>query len=270
MRFIWKKIIAPILLINNPEKNNLTSEQIIPKKCIHFGTGAIGGFYQLGVAKFISEHYDTDDYVFSGTSAGSWCATLLASGFRPADFDNVIYQVLYELKDKSNKEFWAYVIKTILDITKDITLKPKSDNLYIATAEISPLPKRKFISNFSTFQNATQACVVSSYIPFLLGKTPLVRYNDTFMCDGGILGDRDVPENTEPILKINPDFWGREIQNAYNWNYTFAIHLYNDGYQDSKKNKWVLDHSLIKDKSVPYIKEVYDTYDDGSPCCNNY
>jgi len=50
---------------------------------VAFSGGGIYFFWQLGVAKFLGEEYDTTRIAFSGTSCGALCATLTACGVDP-------------------------------------------------------------------------------------------------------------------------------------------------------------------------------------------
>jgi len=261
MRFIWKRILAPLFaFIPTNEPFYLPDDRPIP--CIHFGTGALAGFYQIGIAKFIKENYDLSDYDFSGVSAGSYCAALLAFDFSPSEIDSIILGLIQSADTEQN--FWETVNAKISYTTRELDRKQKHE-LFIATTSLTPFPKRVFLSNFTSFQETINACKVSSHIPFLFG-TPFIRYKGSLMCDGGALGDRDLPPERYPVVKINPDFWGREIENAYDWDTANCLKLYKQGYRDSKVNKDILDLTF-KDKYFSIINGYGD--DDGSPCSNN-
>jgi predicted acylesterase/phospholipase RssA len=47
---------------------------ITNKKIISISPGGYKGFYVLGICQYIKEHYNLDNYIFSGASAGSWNA----------------------------------------------------------------------------------------------------------------------------------------------------------------------------------------------------
>lgn len=261
MRFIWKRILAPLFaFIPNKEPYYHYDDRPIP--CVHFGTGALAGFYQIGIAKFLKENYNLDSYDFSGVSAGSYCATLLAFDFSPSEIDKVILTLIKTADHEQN--FWETVNSKISDTTENLQKKQKN-RLFIATTKLTPFPKRVFLTNFTSFQETIGACKVSSHIPFLFG-TPFIRYNGSLMCDGGALGDRDLPPERHPVVKITPDFWGREIENYYDWDTAHCLKLYKQGYDDSKLNRDILDLTF-KDKYFSIINGYGD--DDGAPCSNN-
>ena len=123
MRFIWKRILSPLLsFIPIKEPYYLHEDRPIP--CIHFGTGALAGFYQIGIAKFIKENYDLSNYDFSGVSAGSYCASLLAYDFSPSEIDYIILGLI----NKSDKEtnFWENVNSKISETTINCQKKQKN------------------------------------------------------------------------------------------------------------------------------------------------
>ena len=262
MRFIWKRILAPLIsFLPNKEHVYLPEDRPIP--CIHFGTGALAGFYQVGIAKYIQENYDLSHYDFSGVSAGSYCAALLAYNFTTLEIDDIVMNLIKSADEDHN--FWETVNAKITYNTGDIK-KLANSNLFIATTKLTPFPKRVFLTNFTSFQEAMEACKVSSHIPFLFGK-PFIRYNGSLMCDGGALGDRDLPEERHPVVKINPDFWGREIENVYDWNTAYCLSLYKLGYSDSKSNKDILDLTF-KDKYYSIINNGCGD-ENGTPCSDN-
>tara|TARA_X000001036_G_C20690252_1_gene809140 strand:- start:507 stop:1289 length:783 start_codon:yes stop_codon:yes gene_type:complete len=254
----------------NEEK---TASELRP--CIHFGTGALGGFYQLGITKFLAENYDLKDIDFSGTSAGSMCATILAFECNPKCIDSVVEEYITTMENYTDREFWRNTHSQIIKSTKKLNTKKKikKNKLHIISTELTPIPKRVIITNLTNFTQAMEACVASSYIPFLCG-TAATWYNGTYMCDGGLLGDRDMPANRFPLMKIHPDFWGREIKDIYSWNSTRALELYKQGYQDSYVNKRVLDYILNNKDKSPFIvnnppKTYESEYAEEAPSSNN-
>ena len=48
------------------------------KKLIILTPGGLYGFYTLGVSCYIKNHYNLTDFIFSGSSAGSWNSLFLS------------------------------------------------------------------------------------------------------------------------------------------------------------------------------------------------
>ena len=56
---------------------NLSMNYINKKSIISISPGGYKGFYQLGIGSFIKDNYNTNNYLFSGASAGAWVSLMM-------------------------------------------------------------------------------------------------------------------------------------------------------------------------------------------------
>ena len=212
-------------------------------KLITISPGGLLGFYMFGVSKYVKDNYKLDNsYLYSGASAGSWNSLFMTF----TGNNNNFIDIILKNTPKNNIERLEYNLKK--DImsnynTGDFNLK----NLYIG---VSTLENYKFnldiYNNFNTLEDALDCCIISSHIPFITGK-PCKKYKDKYSFDGGFY-EYPYTNVSKPILNITPDIWGRNYPNinlysTYNIDYN---KLFNDGYEDSFKNRAFLDNIFKK------------------------
>lgn len=220
-------------------------------KVISLSTGGFRGFIQLGVCKFIKENYDLTDYVFSGASAGAWNSLFLSfKKYYPEFHEKVLDDSIH--KTKNIRELEILIKNNILTNfkTDDFEL----DKLFIGVTTIHPLGSKVTIySNFTDLEDAVDACVASSHIPYLTKKGFINMYRNTITFDGGFSKDPYLPN---AIINITPDIWkpktneNKFAQNFKVTDYTtmfFRDHysfneMIEKGYYDSKQNKEYLDN----------------------------
>tara|TARA_B100001094_G_scaffold100290_1_gene96389 strand:+ start:724 stop:1521 length:798 start_codon:yes stop_codon:yes gene_type:complete len=210
---------------------------------IHFSTGALGVFYQAGIAKFLKERYDTEYYHYSGVSAGAWCATLLASNISTTEMDETLGNLSLAVED-SNK-FWVegpFIAKDLI-ASRDIAID--LSRLQIGITQFTPWPNKNYVYEFTNNEDVLDACIASSHIPVLSGRVA-TRYKETFSMDGAIMGNN--PPNDNYILDFSPDIWGRVYTNdvLFTFHADNMLNMYNDGYEDTKKMKKCLDQLIAK------------------------
>lgn len=212
------------------------------------------GFYTLGVNAYIKEHYDITKYSYSGASAGAWNSLFLS--FKGND-----------------KEFLTDILTcakldpklSILEIEK--TLKRKVikkytiddfhvNKIYIGVSVFNRLPKLDLVifNDFSDLEDLIDCCVASSHIPFITGGA-LHKYRNKFCFDGGYF-KYPYMNNTQPTFIVTPSVWeSTYTKNAFingiKRNQPLTLQqLYQEGYQDSKKNKDILDKVFGIDKTL--------------------
>ena len=107
-------------------------------------------------------------------------------------------------------------------------------------------------SNFTDLEDALDACVASSHIPYLTKNGFINMYRNTITFDGGF---SKTPYLPNAVINITPDLWTKEIKDKKS-SYIFKISDYTTlfsrdqysfnemiekGYYDSKQNKEYLD-----------------------------
>lgn len=211
-------------------------------KLITISPGGLLGFYMFGVSKYIKDNYKLDNsYIFSGASAGSWNSLFMTFNGNDDEFMDLILKNI----PKNNIEKLENNLKAdVLSMysTGDFNL----NNLYIG---VSSLEKYKFklniYSNFTSLEEALDCCIISSHIPFVTGK-PCKKYKNKFAFDGGFY-EYPYTNITKPILNITPDIWGHDYPdiNLFSTKDIDYNRLFLDGYEDSYKNRDILDKILL-------------------------
>ena len=227
------------------------------KKLITISPGGFKGFYLLGILTFVKETYDTNDLIYSGASAGAWNSLFMCYKGNSLPF---IYNLLdYNLKkSKSILEFEYYLKYKLLSNynENDFDL----NRLFIGVTTLQKLfPQTNIFADFETVEDAINCCIASSHIPFITGGITN-KYHNMFTFDGGFSNYPYL--DRERLLHISPSMWNIEDKEENNkikknWKkmkkYTeiFSIsknnllELFDDGYNDAKKNKNYLD-SIFK------------------------
>lgn len=205
--------------------------------------GGLTGFYSLGVSAYIKDTYDVSKYYFLGASAGSWNSLLFTS---KDPSEKVINDLL------STKLF--YTSRTLPQLTEGLSdhirtnYKDDDFNLDRLHISVSKLDLWRFkphiLYNFTDLNDAVNGCLYSSYIPFVTSKFRRMPINNIIM-DGGI--NTFPPKQISAYLNIYPSMWGRNFCPGSGFKYPSAsgedyfIDMYLQGYQDSKRNKKILD-----------------------------
>jgi hypothetical protein len=229
------------------------------KKLITISPGGFKGFYMLGVCSFIKENYPLEQYYFSGASAGAWNALFMTYKGEP---DKFVRSIL----DKSVQELSSAVeIKTKIK-EKILTSYNETDfhldRLLISVSSFEKYKMKPVIySDFDNLEDAINCCIASSHIPFVTGGITN-KYHNTYSFDGGF---SKYPfssiQNIKPVLHITPDIWKKQQEKTLFQKmtkfcqireYTTLLsrdkydfeELYEQGYSDSEKNKFILDFFL--------------------------
>tara|TARA_Y100000389_G_scaffold204968_1_gene261382 strand:- start:7546 stop:8256 length:711 start_codon:yes stop_codon:yes gene_type:complete len=221
-------------------------------KYIYISPGGIKGFYMLGVISYIKNNYDISDYQVIGSSAGAWNTI-------PFTLTND------ELNDKFLNEIFSYfenVVEnkqkiSLYNIQKDIKgICEKCEKIEYHKINIvsNNLSLRGFrpvlINNFSNMDDVTNYCIASSHIPYLTGNI-LCRINKKLYFDGGLF-KKSINRTINPYFCIDSSMWGYDFKklkfNPLNRKHLYYYkHFYNQGYNDSCKNKEELDKIFLND-----------------------
>lgn len=236
------------------------------KKLITISPGGYKGFYLLGILTYIKEKYETENLIYSGASAGSWNGLFMCYKGNPLSF---VYNLLdYNIKNTQSitelEYFMKYKLLTSYK-TEDFDLR----RLFIGVTTIKGFaPFTNIFSEFETLEDAINCCIASSHIPLITGGLTN-KYHNMFTFDGGFSNYPYLDK--ERMVHVSPSMWQeihtknaeptlmtsvkRGIFSIKKYSEFFSVsknnllELFDDGYQDAKKNKSYLD-TLFTTKNV--------------------
>ena len=254
-KFLFIIIINKIIFYKNNTKLYLTDNIKVDtnnKELLTISPGGIKGFYLLGIMAYIKNNYNTDNLIYSGASAGSWNSLFMCY---KGDSLKLIYNMFDNniLNSKSILELEYYMKYKLLSKYKseDFNL----DRLYISVSSIDNFKITKHIFNdFQNLEDAINCCIASSHIPFITGGL-INKYNNMLSFDGGLCENPYL--NVKEKLHIYPNIWKEkqkkeslfmkiancilEYSEFFSIKKNNPIKLFDDGYQDARKNKDFLD-----------------------------
>jgi hypothetical protein len=224
------------------------------KRLISISPGGFKGIYMLGICMFIKDHFDLDNYVFSGASAGAWNALTMCYKKDPKKLKSLVLD--YSLNNsRTNQE----ILKTLKDRfllntnTDDFDL----DRLFIGVTALERLKtKTNIYYGFTNLDDALDCCIASSHIPFVTGGL-VNKYRNLYSFDGGF-SKYPYVNHLRPTIHVSPSIWKDHVheRDAYSFgisqyttlfsrdNFDFK-QLYESGYNDSRDNfeylKYVLE-----------------------------
>lgn len=251
-------LIQGLMRLNFIKNLYINNINIDKKSIISISPGGYKGFYQLGIASYIKDNYNTNNYLFSGASAGAWVSLMMVyKGNHHSLINNIInwtneintthlYVIQHQLKNKiltnyNNNEF---------DLKRIYIGVVQIDKLY-------SLPNINIYNNFASLEEALDCCIASSHIPFITGGL-IKKYKNKFSFDGGFSNYPYLKlEDKSIILHIHPNLWLnnktknksldiKEFTTLFSIKNFNLFQLYKNGYADSKKNKEKLDVLLWK------------------------
>ena len=219
-------------------------------KVVAVSTGGFKGFYQLGVCKYIKENYDLKHHTFSGASSGAWNSLFLSFKRDFPEFkDKVLDDSINKIKNARELEI-IVKNKILRSFTKDDF---DLDKLFVGVTTIRGFTSKLTIyNNFTDLEDALEACVASSHIPYLTKNGFINIYRNTITFDGGFSRNPYLPN---AVINITPDIWIKEKKEK-KYSHIFKITDYTtlfsrdqysfnemieNGYYDSKQNKEYLD-----------------------------
>ena len=238
------------------------------KKLITISPGGYKGFYLLGILTYIKEKYETENLIYSGASAGSWNGLFMCYKGDPLSF---VYNLLdYNIKNTNSITELEYFMKYKLITnykTEDFDLR----RLFIGVTTISGFsPLTNIFSDFETLEDAINCCIASSHIPLITGGLTN-KYHNMFTFDGGF--SKYPYLDKDRLVHVSPSMWEeihtknqestfgtsvkRSILSIKKYSEFFSVsknnllELFDDGYQDAKKNKSYLDTIFTPKSSTP-------------------
>ena len=245
---IWKCIKLMVFFFVNLNAFIFThTPSINSNKLLTVGPGGLTGFYNLGVASYLKENYNLTEYVFLGASAGSWNALLLTYKNNYTEvIDNILAQEIY-YQTKSIPYLLNYIKDYIEKSFKEDDFELNKLYVSVSTFKLFSL-RARIIQNFTSLTDATNGCYYSSYIPFLTGKVKFFSFKNLIF-DGGIFAFP--PKHIEaPYFDIHTGLWGRQFNSKDRFLYPddpeYIKNMYRLGYNDSHKNRLILDKFFVR------------------------
>jgi hypothetical protein len=214
----------------NANKFANSDEYLKNKKTITISQAGYYGFYLLGVCMYIKEHYNTDNCIFSGASAGALCSLFMTIKNNPKKMMDLIV-VNENYKNKNAIE--------MLQITKKIiftNFSEKDFELNSLFITVNTINQTNIYTDFENFEDVLNCCEASSHIPYISGPKTL-EYKDKFVFDGGFCKNPYL-DSLQQILHIHPNIWGQNAKIPfilYKTNPVDFEKLYERGYQDTLK-----------------------------------
>lgn len=233
------------------------------KRLITISPGGFKGFYLLGVLTYIKETYDLNNYIFSGASAGSWNALFMCYKGDPLE---LVYKLLdYNIqKTKSISELQFFMKYNLLSNYKDCDFDLQ--RLFIGVTTFKKLiPITNIFSGFNDLDDAINCCMASSHIPLITGGITN-RYHNMFSFDGGF-SSYPYLDKDNSVLHVSHTMWDditknknktrsikgcikslRHFSDFFSISKNNFLELFDNGYNDAKKNKKYLDEIFIERK----------------------
>lgn len=230
----------------------LKNNKFINKKVISISPGGLQGFYLVGIVNYIKDNYKLDNYIFTGASAGAWSSLLMSYKYDTNKIINCILEI--------NKLDIQSIFDLQLNLKKKMLLSFRSNdfdltNIFIGVTVLKNLElSTNIFYNFKNLEDAIDCCIASSHIPLLTGGL-INKYNNEISFDGGFSNYPYLNLNNT-VLHLNPNIWNHNHHNLLDYsdliqklNDVNFYDLYNEGYNDTKKNKDKLD-LIFKDTKI--------------------
>ncbi len=219
------------------------------KKLIILTPGGLYGFYTLGVSCYIKNHYNLTDFIFSGSSAGSWNSLFLSYQGN----QSIEKPFLEFTKHLQNNTSNLYQMQTSIKSFLLNNFSHDDFDLNKTTVGVTTLSKRlhfklMLYSHFCDLEDFVNCCMASSHIPFISGRV-FHFYKRKLSLDGGFVKYPYLNYLT-PSFVISPSMWNSTYTNSSGplGSLTLSKHnspnfteLFIQGYNDTKNNKHILD-----------------------------
>tara|TARA_B100001093_G_scaffold250134_1_gene239641 strand:+ start:21210 stop:21986 length:777 start_codon:yes stop_codon:yes gene_type:complete len=243
-RFVIVLSILTLHLSNSFRLHNSNPFTNVPENVISVSPGGIKGFYYLGTLYYIKKNYDMTKYNYLGASAGSWNSLFMCY---KGNNDDEIIEKLFNIDfnqplakcGKSIKDLFLKNYKT-----EDFNL----EKLNIGVTQLGKYNKLNLkytiYNSFIDLEDALDCCLASSHVPFLIGGGAVKRYKNKLAFDGGLKKISYLKPDSS-VLHVSSKLWDNEkyitMPGLRKINGFDANALFNDGYNDAKINKKILD-----------------------------
>jgi len=207
------------------------------------------GFYMLGICHFIKNNYNIKDKKIIGFSAGSFITIFLSL---KNELLNILLLNIFKYKIYCNTD-----IKTnLLSIKNNFLETIKINDLDLNNKSIGITNNNltlNIIDNFVSVKDIMDACIGSSFVPYITYSDVLYFYRGKCCIDGGIVYykilKKKIKKNKKKILIISYEMFNRWkggfIKGLKKKNIS-SYDLYILGYHDALKHKKILDNYLMK------------------------
>jgi len=237
---------------SNRENREISSNELLLRlsgkhdKLILVTPGGLYGYYMLGIVRYLSLNYDLGNYIFTGSSAGSWCCLILS--LKDKKKINILLMEWLQgvnkvLCDSSLYEFIFYMKKRILELTTDSDYD--LDRMYIGVLKYENYElKTTIYCNFNNLEDALNCCIASSNIPFLTGE-----FNHTYQGNisfDGIFSKYPYINIMKTTMIIHPNIWNTPNLKRFGMSLLNKqkVNIWNlciDGYNDTLINNEIVE-----------------------------
>jgi hypothetical protein len=217
------------------------------KKLMVITPGGLYGYYMLGVTRYIKKNYDLNEYVFSGSSAGAWCALFLCLKDKK-HVTMLLFQLVQSMQEEMGSrtmyDFLFAMKQKVLELTT--TADYHLDRLHIGVLNYENYElKTTIYCDFVSLEDAVNCCISSSNIPFLTGEFSHT-YQGSMALDG-VFAKYPYLNVIEPSLVIYPDIWKtphrKQLGNSLlSKDKVNLWELFLDGYNDT-----IVHHDLVSE-----------------------
>lgn len=218
------------------------------QKLIILTPGGLYGFYTLGVSCYIKNHYNLTDFIFSGSSAGSWNSLFLSYQGN----QSIEQPILKFTKRLQNNTSTLYQMQTSIKSFLLTNFSHNDFDLNKTTIGVTTLSNFRFklilYSHFNDLEDFINCCMASSHIPFISSRI-FFFYKKKLSLDGGFV-KYPYLNHLIPSFVISPSMWNSTYTNSSGplGSLTLSKHnspnfteLFIQGYNDTKNNKHILD-----------------------------
>jgi hypothetical protein len=177
------------------------------KRLMIITPGGLYGYYMLGITRYIKKHFDLNEYVFSGSSAGAWCALFLCLRDKK-HVTLLLFQLVQSMQEvirsRTMYDFLFVMKQKVLELTTSADYH--LDRLHIGVLNYENYElKTTIYCDFVSLEDAVNCCISSSNIPFLTGEFSHT-YQGSMALDG-CFAKYPYLNVMEPSLVIYPDIW---------------------------------------------------------------
>lgn len=239
LRLKYKQYLYSNTLQRNLEPSELVSQWNGKyKKLMIITPGGLYGYYMLGVTRYLKKNFVLDDYVFSGSSAGAWCALFLCLKDKK-HMTMLLFQLVQSMeaamRSTTMYEFLFLMKQQVLALTTDADYD--LDRLHVGVLKYENYElKTTIYCGFASLEDAVNCCISSSNIPFLTGE-----FSHTYqgsMAFDGYFAKYPYLNVMEPSLVIYPDMWNtphRKLlgNSLLSKDKVKLMELFLDGYNDT-------------------------------------
>jgi len=213
------------------EKNSLvflnSNKFFKDKKVISVSPAGFNGFYVMGVCTYMKENYDTNEFVFSGASAGAWNALYMTLRTDPVFLKKLLVQNeryrhknIFQIEEEMKETILKYYTARDFDL----------DRLFIG---VTTFGQTNIYTDFESLEDAIDCCIASSHIPIVTGEM-FHRYQNKCSFDGGF-SESPYVNADQVALHLSPKMWNQNRNTGFHLLFQRGDfeNLFQCGYRDT-------------------------------------